>query len=149
MTKIGNVDVEAIRSAVENIERRDGLCHPSALVAAARPKRSPLHTLFTWDDGEAAAKWRTHEARNIIRQIRVETDDDDDATPAFVHVREITVEGVRSGYMSTVRAMASDHREQVIADVQKQLAGLRSRYKHLSEFDAVWEAIDQAVEVAA
>lgn len=148
MTKIGSVEVEAIRTAVEGIERRDGLCHPSALVAAARPKRSPLHRLFTWDDGEAAAKWRAHEARNVIRQIRVETGDDD-AIPAFVHVREITSEGVRSGYMSTVRALASDHREQVIADVQKQLAGLRSRHKHLREFDAVWDAIDQVTAAAA
>jgi hypothetical protein len=146
--RINGVDVQVIKATVEEIEQRDGLCHPAALVAAAKPKRSKLHDLFTWDDSEAASKWRTHQARNVINRIQVIRSDTKEEMPAFVHIRQISEEGVRDGYMSTVRALSSDHRDQVIGDVARQLAGLRSRYKHLSEFQPVWDALDQ-VEVAA
>ena len=147
--RINGVDVTVIKAAVEDIEQRDGVCHPAALVAAAKAKRSPLHDLFTWDDSEAASRWRTHEARQVINRIRVIREDTNEPMPAFVHVRCITDNGVKDGYMSTVRALASDHREAVISDVAKQLAGLRSRYKHLSEFQAVWDALDQMEVLAA
>lgn len=146
--KINGVDVEVIRTAVLKIEQRDGLCHPAALVAAAKSKRSPLHDLFTWDDSEAAKNWRTHEARNVIRRIEVVEGESVGPMPAFVHIRSVTEEGVQSGYMSTIPALASDHRDEVIADVAKQLSGLRARYRHLSEFEPVWEAIDNAAVAA-
>lgn len=147
--RINGVDVSVIKSAVEDIERRDGLCHPAALVAAARSKRSPLHGLFTWDDSDAAHRWRAHEARNVINRIQVVRNDLTGPMPAFVHVRCITEDGVQDGYMTTARALTSDHRDAVLADVAKQLAGLRSRYKHLIEFDGVWEAVDMLTEVGA
>jgi hypothetical protein len=145
--RINGVDVSVIKSAVEDIERRDGLCHPAALVAAAKAKRSPLHPLFTWDDSEAAGNWRTHEARRVINRIEVIRTDTETPMPAFVHVRRVTEDGVQDGYMSTVKALASDHRDAVISDVAKQLAGLRARYKHLTEFQDVWEAVDEAIEM--
>lgn len=147
--RIRGIDVEVIRATVERIEQRDGLCHPAALVEAAKPKRSPVHDLFTWDDTQAAANWRTHEARRTINQIRIVPAEDEAPIPAFVHVTRLTESGVENGYMSTVRALSSEHRDAVIADVAKQLAGLRDRYKHLSEFQPVWDAVDGALETAA
>lgn len=143
---INGVDVETIRKVVEGIERRDGLCHPSAFVAASRPKKAPTHGAFQsedWDDRVAGPKWRTHVARNIIRQVRIEVPEQPAAEmPAFVHVRRVTDEGVEDGYMSTVRALRSDYREAVLDDALKQLDGLRRRYEHLSELSPVWAALD-------
>ena len=42
------------------------------LVKAARPKRSPIHKLFEWDDRIAAAEQRLIQARVMINSLQVE-----------------------------------------------------------------------------
>lgn len=44
----------------------EGRLSPKELLNESRPEESPLHSAFTWDDGIAAEKWRTHEASMII-----------------------------------------------------------------------------------
>jgi len=50
----------------------DGALTPSELLEAARPKKSEIHSLFDWDDTQAAEKYRLFQARNIIRCVVVE-----------------------------------------------------------------------------
>lgn len=147
--KINGVKTAVISNAVKRIERKHGACPPGLLVEAARSDRSPLHRLFEWDDNKAASDWRTHQARLIINKIRVVVDEERPAVPAFVHVREITEDGVIEGYMSTARVMASPARDGVLRDALSQLQGLRRRYEALSELAPVWEALDELERVAA
>jgi hypothetical protein len=51
---------------------QDGTLTPDAVLEAARPKGSPIHDLFTWDDKVAGARYRIEEARTVIRRVRVE-----------------------------------------------------------------------------
>ena len=44
-----------------------GLFLPEAVVEAAKPETSPLHSQFTWDNTEAAKKYRIWEARRLQR----------------------------------------------------------------------------------
>lgn len=55
-----------------HVEGNDLKIKASELVELARPKRSPIHDLFTWDDSAAAEKWRVHEARVLIRTYSIE-----------------------------------------------------------------------------
>jgi len=40
----------------------------------ARPKSSPIHSHFDWNDSEAAESWRLHQARMLIACVVVEID---------------------------------------------------------------------------
>lgn len=145
---INGVPAPVIQREVEKIERKHGVCHPEMLVKAAAKEASPLHTLFEWDDSQAARDWRVHQARNVINRIRVVVEDQVTNRPAFVHVTRVTPDGVANGYMTTHRALAGDTREQVLRDALGVLDGARRRYESLTELSPVWDALDQIREAA-
>lgn len=60
-----------IQSAIQAIYDRDGIVTTSAVLAAAKNKRSPLHGEFEWDDSKAGHKYREIQARTLIRRIGV------------------------------------------------------------------------------
>jgi len=65
----------------------EGNLVPLDVVDAARPKKAPLHPAFEWDNSVAAEQYRVHQARNLIRSVRIVVDESDaPTTPAFVHV---------------------------------------------------------------
>ena len=61
----------AIAAALEALRDYDGLLHTDAVVEAARDPDSILHNHFTWDDSEAADKYRIEEARDLITSVKV------------------------------------------------------------------------------
>lgn len=63
--------MEAIKAELERLAAT-GLLLPPAVVDAARDPKSPLHDHFTWDDGEAAEKYRLVEARSLIARVKVQ-----------------------------------------------------------------------------
>lgn len=81
-----DLDPDAVAAELERIERERGGIRPRDVVAAARPRASPLHPAFTWDDGQAAEQWRLFEARGLVRAVRVVSESGEDQGPAFVHV---------------------------------------------------------------
>jgi hypothetical protein len=48
-------------------------------------KEAPLHPAFEWDDAIAAERHREHQARNIIRSVKVITEDKP-SEPVYVHI---------------------------------------------------------------
>lgn len=63
---------QSISQELARIERANNrLLTPDAVVSAARSENSALHDHFTWDDSEAAHKWRLNEARDLISRYRV------------------------------------------------------------------------------
>ena len=55
------------------------------VVDESRPEEAPLHPAFEWDDAVAAERHREHQARNIIRSVKVITQDKP-SEPVYVHV---------------------------------------------------------------
>ena len=53
------------------------------VVDESRPEEAPLHPAFEWDDAVAAERHREHQARNIIRSVKVI---DKPSEPVYVHV---------------------------------------------------------------
>lgn len=64
-------DAQAVGKELERIADVSGELEPHAVVDAARSEASPLHDYFEWDDSEAAEQYRQHQARHLIRSIRV------------------------------------------------------------------------------
>jgi hypothetical protein len=70
-----SVDPEAAYARIANL-REQGRSTPGDIVEDARPEGSTLHDAFTWDDGEAAEKFRLQEARHLCSAIIVIRDED-------------------------------------------------------------------------
>jgi nucleotide-binding universal stress UspA family protein len=66
------MNAQAIAFLQTMADRSDGILTPERVLAAAAPVDSPIHDFFTWDDDDAAYKQRLHEARSLIRRVKVE-----------------------------------------------------------------------------
>jgi len=140
-----------IRERIEWIAaQNNGTITPSAIVEDARDADSPLHECFTWDDTEAAEKWRLHQARNLIRVFvtHVPTEKGEVTVRAFHSLRDDRKDGTGYRTMENIRADAS----LLSALVSEALADLRSwrhRYEALRAvpaLSAVFAALDGTLE---
>lgn len=135
-------------------EQHDGRVSPEAVVEAASDPDNFLHDLFTWDDGQAAHRYRCMQAAALIRRVKIYV------VRMSSETKTIEVRPVRalqsaptdrkkggSGSYSPIERLAQDdtRREALVADCGAQLQGIRNRFRELSEFGTVWTAIDAAV----
>lgn len=146
---LNSTQAEIVGKALERLEKQHGAIKPETLVLVARAKESPLHTLFTWEDTEAARQWRLEEARRIIRSVRVVIQDEGSAEPimvrAFVSVKaaEDETKFAGQGYVSTARAMrVGFYYEQLLADAKEELVRWRRKYAELKELRAIFILVD-------
>ena len=134
------VDPNYVGRVIEEIEERDGFCHPGALVNEARPDKSPLHDMFEWDDHAAAEEYRKGQARRVISSLTLVGSEVKDA-PAFISVRISAEEG---SYISTEKARSNPaYMDFALMEAKRQLTYLRRRYGLLQDLKKVWDAIDE------
>lgn len=144
--QINNPEVlEALQKIAENDE--DGLIQPQVVVEHAKSINSPLHGYFTWDDTEAAHKYRLWQARQLIALVRVKVIEHPQER-VFVSVRTKAPDGrERRGYMTVPRAAAEpDLYTQIVADAR---AGIMSYRNRLSAFERSRRLVTQLDEVIA
>lgn len=125
-----------------------GVLPAEAVVDWARTHtQSELHAQFTWDDGEAAEKWRLHQARNIILKVTIELPKGGE-TRAWVNLpSDRTSEA--PVYRPIVRVMTdTDMRQELLESVKAELGRMREKHSHLTELASVWTAIDGAIRRA-
>lgn len=84
------VTKETVQEKLTKILERDGCIKASAVVKEAKPKKSPIHDCFEWDDGKAADEHRLWQARHLIRVTVVPYEGEDNR---LVHIRPVTVKG--------------------------------------------------------
>ena len=122
--------------------KNDGLITPAIIVRLARPKRSPLHRAFEWDDAAAAHQNRLDQAGEILRQlvIKVTKDDRELVTRAFVNIR--SVEG--GGSYTSIHIAMNDQemREAVLEDAWRELETFRRKYADFEELLEIMNVID-------
>lgn len=115
---------------------------PELLLKKAKAKRSPLHDYFEWDDTTAAKKYRIQQAAYILRSIEILIESDGDEpvrVRAFVNVNEEQ----KSVYTTVTRARQEPELwEQVKEKALQELVNWQRVYKHISEFEIVFAAIE-------
>lgn len=116
---------------------------PFAIVEFARSANTALHSAFTWDDTEAAERWRLNQARQVIRAAVVLLPNPKGG--AMVPVRAYIHEAETKSYSATVEVLGDEQRaqqlmRQLAADLQRVVA----RYKRFQELAPQIEAL-QAV----
>jgi hypothetical protein len=125
-----------------------GILSASAVVEAARDEDSPLHDTFTWDDSEAASRWRLHQARTLIRASVSYEKVGGDATivsRVFVSLTPDRAEDGGGYRLATTVLSDADQRRQLLADALRELKRIQEKFKHLTELAAVFAALDDVV----
>ena len=89
----------------------------------AEDPASPLHSLFEWDDTEAARKYRLSQANEIIRSIKVEVKTDKHTISVVRYVRD---PATSSGYVETLRVRGHEEqaRDVMRAEITRVVAAL-------------------------
>jgi len=141
------VDAQTVGEAIASIAEREGMCTPARLVQEAGGGARDLHRLFTWDDAEAAQRWRVQEARNVINAIvvRVERNGQETEAPAFVSVGRIAETQDRGAGYRPVQVVVQDpeFRAEALQEAIKDLNAIRRRYEAIKELSPVWDLVDR------
>lgn len=69
------IQAKIVGEILEKIEKRDNTITPEAVIEEAKPKKSPIHGCFNWDDAKAANEYRLWQARNLIRSVVIIKED--------------------------------------------------------------------------
>ena len=118
-----------------------GFLTPEAVVSAAKDEDNPLHPYFTWDDTEAAHRWRLEQARKLIR-LSV-TVIKQDTQPVRAYVSLLNDRG-KNGYRATIDVLSDeDLRDQLLQCALRELAAFRHKYSVLSELAELFEVADR------
>ena len=145
----GNVDdvVKIVNELTAGGANRLSFAEQKAeLVRRSRPKDSPTHKLFQWDDGKAAALYRLDQAGKIIMSVRVVFEERPNLAPVRAFP-SVVVDGKR-GPVPMRRVLASrDLIAAALEEAKAAAAAWAARYKHLrdlAELAPVFAAIEAA-----
>lgn len=133
----------SVKDELIGLQRREGgLLKPKSVVEYARNPATALHSQFTWDDGEAAAKYRLIEAGRLIRTfITVLPEAPDRKVRQWVSLSTERTTG--RGYRHVGEVMSrAEWRAQFLADALAELEVFRTKYAALTELCRVFDAID-------
>lgn len=123
-----------IEKELRALHSRDGVLTCEAVLEAARPKNSPLHDYFTWEDSRAAERYRLIEAGRLIATVKIEYTPKKAAqvvyTPAFIPTGTSS-EGRRQYYPVEEVTKNDFLREKALADARNEMENTRARYSHL------------------
>lgn len=130
---------------------------PQLVLDEARHKKSPLHSLFDWNDTRAAERFRVIQASKLIRRIKVTIETQPERTinvRAFVNVsqpcepgedaEDDTPTAAASIYVTVQEALTTaPYRAQLLADCRRDITAFRSKYAALEEAAGILDAMTQ------
>jgi hypothetical protein len=144
---------DEIKKELEIIAARKAGLNPATILAVAKNPNSSLYRYFTWDDTEAARRFREMQAYELIRRVKVtvETNDGKSLTVrAFFPVKQIEADGTidhtkRGNYFPvTTLGQINDAIRQTIEHAKSDLKAFQTKYTALSElleFEEVFTVI--------
>lgn len=114
---------------------------PEQIVEKARDESTELHKCFTWDDADAAEKWRKQEARKI-RHFLVIRDENDTTQP---ELRAFHFNASGEGYKTAERVFKNpDEYSMLLKRAYAELHAFAEKYRRFKdEFAEIIELIDQ------
>lgn len=135
-------------------EQHSGVLSPESVVQRAADPASKLHSLFEWDDSQAAAKFRLVQAGALIRRVKISV------VRASTDAKVMSIETTRAfvapvgerrsknnpsgGYAQIESVMAdSDRRAALLSTAKADLQAVRRKYEALAELAEVWTVIDK------
>lgn len=128
----------------------EGLANENRLTAAnlvdvSRPEDAPLHPEFEWRDDVAAERWREEQARQIIRCIRVVSEDEPEKPPVRMYVHPV-LESPNYEPLHMV-LQDQDKRSSLLKAALRDMVAFKAKYKELHELAKVMDAVDQSIPI--
>lgn len=131
------VDAQAVADEISGI---GDSATPAQIVERAKDESSELHKCFTWDDAEAAEKYRLCEARRVIRCLVREQQPTDEKDTPPVRVFYKTNNG--EGYKHVEYVLRRDDEYQaLLARAMDELRSFKRKYSMLEELREILDLI--------
>jgi len=123
-----------------------GTIEPRQIVADARDKKSPLHTLFEWDKDKAHTIYLEDRAREVIYAVRVEVTVSERMMVVPRFVKNPSVPGNEQGYIELERLLTDEDasRNALVNEFEQAAAKLR-RARNIAAFLNCAEQVDAAI----
>jgi hypothetical protein len=124
----------SLREQLQVVYDTNGRLTPALVVAAARPKNSPLHDQFSWDVKGNSEKWLLHQASELIRSVKinyVRRDETQGTVRAFVSTQD-----VKGHSYHPAEKVAQDpmSRRMALQMMEREWRSLKGRYEQYIEF---------------
>lgn len=127
------------------VEKQNGLTAENIL-EKARNKSSSLHNLFEWNDSEAGERWRLHQARMLINEVKVIIEEKEVFAFENVQVKIIgdNQTETKREYKPIVEILSDvDYRKQVIQTALDNITYWKDKYSEYSELKPIFVSIDK------
>jgi hypothetical protein len=142
-------NVRIIKELGRITQQHGGVLRAEDVVEAARPRSSPLHSKFEWNDSKAAHEHRLWQARQLI-SVCVQVIPG--ANKEFSVYCSLSSDRSKrgGGYRTTVAVMSNaEMREQLLEDALHELNLFQRKYTSLRELAGVFTAIRKVRKKAA
>ena len=112
---------------------------PAQIVEYARKPNTELHRCFTWNDAEAANKYRIYEARQVVCNLIVHKENGEKQEPTPIRLFHKTENGHYKPL--TLIVQNEDEYESLLRQCREALQSLKRKYSSLSEYQEIWDLI--------
>ncbi len=138
---------EKYAAALRELTTNKGELTPQRVVKAAADPESPLHKAFDWDDTKAGRKWRIHQARQLIKSIRVVIETSEQTFKVPEYIRNPDKPAKKSGYIRTVTIATEETRarEALIAEFARA-GSILTRARQFAKFFGMVADIDRLID---
>lgn len=145
---------QAAGEVFSDLIERHGAVKAEQVLDAGRPENSPIHSYFTWDDGEAAEKHRIGEAQALIRSVRVIRDDmPAQEQPAVRYLLSVQATEAESRFEGKAYLPLPDikenqeYRRQVLQNALSEFRSLQKKYRDLElELGQIFRAVTKVTK---
>jgi len=113
--------------------------NPDDIVDKARNKNCELHKCFTWDNDEAADKWRKQEARQLMYRLVIKEEEPPKDRP---EIRMFYKTNDSGGYKPTeIVVTHKDEYTQLLERAYAELRAFKAKYSCLKELQEIFDLI--------
>lgn len=112
---------------------------PAQIVDYARKPNTELHRCFTWNDAEAANKYRIFEARQVVCNLIIRKENGEKQKPTPIRL----FHKIENGHYKplTLIVQNEDEYELLLRQCKEALESLKRKYSSLSEYQEIWDLI--------
>lgn len=139
-SKIGeaiyNADAQKVAEEIESIGSD---VKPAQIVEKARDSSTELHKCFTWDNDEAAEKWRLHQARHITGCLVIRRTEEVENVPEIRYFHMTDSRGYRPAQYVFTHA---DEHQKLLQAAYADLQIFKRKYESLQELDYILSLIE-------
>jgi len=143
--KVTEKFTEEVISEILEIKDKKGLT-ASTLLESAKKKKSKLYDMFEWEDSIAGEKWRLHQARLLINEVKIIVEDKEMYAFENISVSVDSKEGIENSrereYKPIIEIMNNeDYRKQLVSRALEEVNYWKERHSELSELVPIFNSI--------